>query len=199
MARSTMARLIYRVRLLVNDPLSATPQFSDDDIQDVLDEGREDIVNMPLIPKPVYSGASIQFLDYYTELGGWEDDMVIKQFLINPVTPSMIEPIAGHFQFAQSTLPPLVVTGKLHDVYRAAADLLERWSARYVMAYNVNVDGQSLQRSQIAAAMLTLAKQYRQKQRAHTITMNVSHLGGQGHNLSLQPTEIDYMGSGSGT
>ncbi len=199
--RATMANLIARVRVLINDPASVNQQFSDQIIQDIMDESRMDVVNGSMIPKPVYSGASLLFLDYFTELGGWEDGAVIKQNLSIPVTPSLIEPIAGHFQFATTTLPPLYITGSIHDVYHCAADLLERWSASWVMSYTVNVDGQSLQRGMVAPAMMALAKTYRRQQRAGTISMTRSDLAGTGTEdaLSLAPRNIDYFSSGQGT
>lgn len=198
--RSTMAALIARVRILINDPAGASQTFDDSTIQDVLDESRADYKNEVLKPKPTFSGSTIQFLDYYHPLGGWEDDLVIKQYLINQVTPSLSEPIAAHFQFAQTTLPPLYISGKLFDIYRAAADLLERQAAMWVLRYNVNVDGQSLQRSQAATALQTLAKTYRLKQRAGAIHVTrtdirqPSGLAGAG----LGPLEVDYMASGDG-
>lgn len=196
--RSTMAALIARTRLLINDPSSTSQIFTDQDIQNVLDASRTDVKNEVMIHKPTFSGSTIQFLDYYTYLGDWEDDTVLKQYLINTVTPSVSEPIAGHWQFAATTLPPVYISGKNYDVYRCAADLLERWAARWVLSYNVNVDGQSLQRSQASVALMNLAKQYRMQQRARSINVTrsdarqPSSLAGAG----LGPTELDYMAQG---
>src|SRR5581483_3272951 len=163
--RSSMAALIARVRVLLNDPAGVSQIFDDQTIQDVMDESRIDVVNGVLVPKPTYSGASIQFLNCYSEVGGWEDDYVLKQYLTVTVTPSAVEPIAGHFQFSGTTLPPIYITGKLHDCYCAAADLLERQAAKWTLSYDVNVDGQSLKRSQAAVALQNLARTYRMKQR----------------------------------
>ncbi|SRR5260221_3058628 len=192
--RPSAAANILRIRTLINDPASVNQQWSDQIIQDTMDEGRIDVVNGSMIAKPIYSGSGILFLDYYTDQGGWEDDFVLKQFLTTTVTPSTVEPITGHFQFATTTLPPLFITGKLHDIYRAAADLLERWSASWVMSYNVMVDGQNLQRAQVAPAMQKLAHTYRMKQRAGTISMTRSDLAGTDTEdaLSLAPRNIDY-------
>jgi hypothetical protein len=117
--RSSMAALIARVRVLLNDPAGASQVFDDQTIQDVMDEGRTDVVNGVLVAKPTYSGASIQFLDYYATLGDWETDYVLKQYLTVTVTPSAVEPIAGHFQFSATTLPPIYITGKTFDIYCA--------------------------------------------------------------------------------
>ena len=197
--RPSAAANILRIRTLINDPASVNQQWSDQIIQDVMDEGRIDVVNGSMIAKPIYSGSGILFLDYYTEMGSWEDDYVLKQYLTTPVTPSTVEPIAGHFQFATTTLPPIYITGKLHDVYRAAADLLERWSASWALSYDFSSDGQSFKRSQVLPALQKLAHTYRMQQRPGTISMMRSDLAGSGQaDLSLKPTALDYMASGDG-
>lgn len=194
--RTTMAALITRVRLLIHDPSSTTEQFTDQEIQDVLDESRMDVVNQALEPRPTYIVGSIQYLNYYSQ-GGWEDDYMFKQYLTVVVTPTTLEPIAGHFAFAQSTLPPVYVTGKLYDVYRAAADLLERWAAVWAFSYNMNVNGQNLQRGQVTTALQNLAKTYRQKQRAGVIKMVRSDIAAnQATDLSLAAKPLDYFASG---
>ncbi|MGA8765243.1 MAG: hypothetical protein WB562_20415 [Candidatus Sulfotelmatobacter sp.] len=197
--RSTMAALIARVRILINDPAGASQVFDDSTIQDVMDESRADYKNEVLIPKPTFAGSQIQFLDYYHALGGWEDDLIIKQYLINQVTPATSEPIAAHWTFSATTLPPLYISGKLYDVYRAAADLLERQAAMWVLRYNVNVDGQSLQRSQASMALQNLARTYRMKQRAGAIHVTRTDIRrpGQLAATGLGPLEIDYLASGN--
>ena len=66
--RSTMqTNLIPRVRLLIGDPAGGSQVFTDQDVQDVLDESRQDIGNMGLTPYWTYSGSSAQVLDYYRE------------------------------------------------------------------------------------------------------------------------------------
>jgi len=193
-----MATLIARVRLLINDPSGASQQFADTDIQDILDESRVDVFNMPLKDQPTFSGSTILYLDYLSDLGGWEDGMVLKQYLTVTVTPSLIEPIAGHFQFAQSTFPPIYLTGKIYDVYRAAADLLERWAARYALQFDFSSDSQSFHVSQASTQLLNLAKSYRRKQRPGTIKFSRGDMntGEEQNNVSLDAKPIDYMASG---
>lgn len=198
MARSSMAALIARVRLLINDPAGGSQQFSDDDIQAVLDASRQDVFNAPLEGKPTFSGTTVQYLDYFASVGDWEDDTVLKQFLTVTVTPSLSEPIVGHWQFSTTTLPSVFITGKTYDVYRASADLLERLAARWALSYDVQADGQGLRRSQAGAALLTLAKQYRMQQRAFTINVTRQDVGGDSHRFDLSAREVDYMGSGNG-
>ena len=196
--RSTMAAVIARLRLLINDPAGVSQQFADQDIQDVLDANRQDVQYLALDGYPTYSGNNLLYLDYYTSMGDWENNTTLWQYRTLRVTPSLSEPIVGHWQFAQTTLPPVFLLGSTFDVYRAAADLLERLSARWALSYDVNVDGQSLRRSQALPALLALARQYRMQQRPVLIDASRSDLNAGSSGPSLSPTELDYMGSGDG-
>lgn len=200
MARSSMAALIARVRQLINDPSGASEVFSDDDIQNVMDESRVDVRNQALKATPTFSGSTIQYLDYFSDLGGWEDGYVLKQYLITTVTPSLLEPIAGHWQFSQSTLPPVYISGSLHDIYRAAADLLERQAAQWLLKYSFSSDGQSFQRSQVIDNIQKLVRSYRMKQRAGEIRMSRTDVNvpSTAVSIGLQATSLDYMASGNG-
>ena len=201
MARSSMTNLIARVRLLINDPASATQSFSDDDIQAVMDATRLDLRYLDLEPAPTYSGSQMLFLDYYVPqgYGDIEDDATFWQYRTTQVTPATSDNITGHYTFTLTTLPPVFLLGKSYDIYRAAADLLERLSARWAMSYNITVDGQSLQRSQVMPALLNLAKSYRAKQRATVSTMTRSDISsGVGSVNTLGPHDIDMYASGDG-
>ncbi len=199
--RSTMANLILRIRDLINDPAGASQVWSDQAIQDTMDESRVDYGNEALQAVPSFSGTTIQYLDYYHDLGGWEDGVVLKQYLTQVVTPTTSEPIAGHWGFATSKFPPIYITGSLHDIYRAAADLLERWAAKWVLSYGFSSDGQSFQRQQAATMLQALAKTYRQKQRPRSIIATRSDLTAKEQTLdnALAAHEIDYMASGQGS
>lgn len=64
--------------------------------------------------------------------------------------------------------PPVYLVGKTFDVYAAAADLLESWAAKVKTAYDFTADGASFSRSQQVAALLSLAGDYRRRQRSLT-------------------------------
>src|SRR5579859_5792332 len=200
--RSTMqTSLIPRVRQLISDPSGPAQVFADQDIQDVLDESRQDVYTLPLTGVLTYASGTPQYLDYESELGGWEDGYVLKQSWTIVVTPSVSEPIAGHWSFTANTLPPVFITGKIYDVYRAAADLLERTAARWQGAsgYDFSSDGQSFRRSQAATGLLKLAETYRRKQRAGTISLvrgDMNASSGQGASLT-GPQPIDFIASGN--
>lgn len=200
--RPTMENLIARLRVLVNDPSSATQLFSDQQIQDVLDERdtRLDLRYLALAPAPTYTGNTIYYYDYFSDLGDWEDDNTFWQWRINQFVPATVENIAGHWVFSQTVLPPVYMIGKTYDIYRAAANLLERQAAQWSLAFNFSADGQSFQRSQAAIALRNLAMQYRQQQRPSTINLLRTDLVDKAGNnsLGLGPLPVDYMGSGDG-
>jgi hypothetical protein len=191
--RSSMAALIARVRSMINDTAGATQQFADTEIQDVLDESRQAVYNGALKPIPTFSGATIQYLNYEAELGSWEDDLVLKQFLITVVTPATSENIVGRWTFAATALPPVFITGKTYDVYCAAADLLERWSARYATRFDFSSDSQSFHVSQAMRQLQKLAQSYRASQRAGSLNVMRSDLQQPaGASNALGPQPIDY-------
>ncbi len=196
--RSTMAALIARERILIND-VSGSPIFSDQTLQDVLDESRVNLRYLMLNESPTYSGSSLLYLDYYLPRGNAniEDDYTLWQYLTVSVTAASAEPILGHFTFAASTLPPVYIIGKSYDIYRAAADLLERQAAMWSTAYAFSSDGQSFQRQQAMVALLDLAHTYRGKQRVRVaqgvrgdLALGDSQAGNGG------PVALDYFSSG---
>jgi hypothetical protein len=93
-----------------------------------------------------------------------------------------------------------MITGKSHDRYRAAADLLERQSAQWMLSYGVSADGQTLNRQQVIDNIQKVIKLYRSKQRPHTITTVRSDLvSASSGDLTLAPTSIDFFASGNGS
>jgi hypothetical protein len=195
--RSTLNTIIGRVRTLINDPSGASQTFDDQTIQNALDDYRQDVSNVALTPYLTYVSGTIQYLDYYHDLGSWEDGFVLKQFLTVVVTPSASEPIVGHWEFAASTRPPVYLTGSTHDIYRAAADLLERWAAKWALNYDFSSDGQSFKRSQAASMLQALAVTYRKKQRASNMSFTRSDLqSADVSSVGLGAKPIDYMSSG---
>ncbi len=181
--RSTMSPLITRVRLMINDPAGGSPQFQDQDIQDTLDETRDDIryEGLTIAPSIVNiastnNQASTIFADYYSKFQWWESDVVLQGYSNGAawvtLTPVSSDYIVGHWMFEATPfvngtvpgqLPPIFATGKVYDLNYAAADLLELWAATLSGSYDVTVDGQTLRRSQLMAAKLNMANFYRRK------------------------------------
>jgi len=180
---------------MINDPAGGSQIWTDDQIQDVSDESRLDVVNMPLKPTITYD-PTIQYLNYFSDIGGWETDYVILQNYGTTVVPSSAEPIAGKFTFSTNTYPTLTISGKQHDVYHAAADLLERLAAQSVLQFSFSSDGQSFHPEQVISNVERLVKMYRSKQRPATITVRRSDLARGRSRSPLDPRPMDYVGLG---
>ena len=165
--RSTMAALISKVRLMIFDTAGGTQLFADQDIQDKLDECREDIRYELLAPKPTFANpGGIQYNDYYAERGFWEADETIIYGDFTVKTPTTSDEIVGHWTFANQ-LPPLLIAGKRYDVYRAAADLLDyKLAALSATEVDFSSDGQTFHLSQQLAYLEKRVCEYRRKQRA---------------------------------
>ena len=179
--RPTMSDLIARERQMIGDPAGASQFFLDQDIQDRLDASRDDIRYESLILAPsivntasTNNQASTIFADYYSKYGWWEQDVVLQGYLNGAawvvLTPLASDYITGHWQFELNVftsgtvpgqLPPVFATGKVFDIYWAAADLLEFWAVQLSGAYDITVDGQSLRRSQLMTAKFAAAEYYR--------------------------------------
>ena len=159
-----MVALISRVRELVNDPAGASEIFSDDTVQDALDAHRLDIHHARLEPVETFSaGGTVTYLDYYASRGDWEEDAELQDAGGTLLSPSSNDWLVGHWVFASSTLPPVFITGKVYDVYGAAADVLEMWAAKTALEFDFQTDGQSFKRNQKQAALESLANRYRRR------------------------------------
>lgn len=174
---------------MIADQAGQNQQFDDQTIQDKLDELRDDIWYEPLRMAPAIVNAastnnvpSMIFADYYSAFPWWEADVVLQGNSTSThaawvvLAPTASDLIVGHWSFEETSLsalftngtfpgqyPPVWATGKVYDLNLAAAELLDFWAATLAGAYDVTVDGQTLRRSQLMAAKMTLANQYRRK------------------------------------
>ena len=168
---------------MIGDPQGTSQQFADQDIQDTLDESRDDLryegeLIAPSIVNTASTGnqATTIFADYYSKYQWWEQDVVLQGYFNGAawvvLTPLALDYITGHWQFeltpfvngtVPGQLPPVFATGKVYDPYFAAADLLEMWATALVGAYDMTVDGQSLHRSQMWLHRQKQAEFYRRK------------------------------------
>lgn len=177
--RGSMAALIARVRGMIADslPLGSGQVFTDLNIQDVLDDTRVEVRYGVLRAEPTLStGGILAWNDFYSDLTDWEDDPLTQLFgpSFNLLTPSTSDTLVGHWQFntASPGQPrPVFIKGFTYDRWLAASELLTRWAAALAGSYDVTVGGQSLRRSQMGAAKLELARQYRARARAKTVPM----------------------------
>lgn len=190
--RSTMQQIISKVRLMIGDTApTSEQQFTDSDIQDKLDEYRDDIryESLTIAPSIVNNAntngqATTIFADFYSDYKWWEQDVVLQAYSGGQawvvVTPVVSDYITGHWQFETNVfvsgtvpgqLPPVFATGKVYDLNAASADLLEFWAVTLTGAYDVSVDGQNLRRSQLMTQKLTMSTYYRKRAKIRTALM----------------------------
>ena len=181
--RPTMSQLISRVRLLIGDPAGPNQQFADQDVQDTLDEAVDFLRYEPLkIAPTIVNTASTNnqaqtiFINYFSTYQWWEQDAVVLGYSGGAawvvLTPSQVDYINGHWWFEPAAnefttptvpgqLPPVFATGKVYDVYSAAADLLDIWAGTLAAAYHISANGKSLHREQMFEHKMKLAARYR--------------------------------------
>lgn len=175
-ARATCADIIARVRLMVNDR-GGTPVFSDDQLQDTLDQRRDDLRYLGLIPAETISGppnqGQVTWLDFYAPdgMGWWEEDAQLVSNVFAPLAPATSDWIVGHWTFTSNQLPPAYIVGKTFDLYAAAADTLEEWIALLKLEYTTTQEKDVFARTERIANMEMLAERYRAKQRPRTATL----------------------------
>jgi hypothetical protein len=173
MARETMAALIAKLRLMVNDPLGATQRFSDDQLQDILDANREDIRQMALEPADtIAANGATTWLDWFSPLGGaWETGATLQNSSWQSLTADSAELLIGvwHFNAAQSL--PMYVTGRLYDLHAAAADVIELKMAQAAEDFDFSADGGSYSLSQKLRGLQTMLNTHRSKARVSTAVL----------------------------
>ena len=169
--RSSMAALIARTRQMIGDVASPV-DFSDQDIQDACDAHRDDVRYELLSPAPdIQPGqngsqvAEFVWAAFFSHFQHWEDDVLLQGMNTTTeqpwviLTPVASEPIVGRWTFAVTLpaiatppgqWPPVYASGKVYDLYRIAADLLERRIAlRSFTTFDITADGRTLHLNQI--------------------------------------------------
>jgi hypothetical protein len=168
MARTSLATIITRVRVLVDDTDATV--FTDDDIQHALDPRRDEArywrPEMRMVIAP--GGTSTKWLIFDAGFGPWEDDVVLLNSRFYQITPDTSDNAAGRWTFNDQPNIPVMVNGFVHDVYGAAADLLMTRAAMEAAAFDVKADGTELSRSQKAPAWEARANAYYAKARPRT-------------------------------
>lgn len=170
MARSAMAELISLVRDLVGDAAGTTQLLTDDQVERGLDVHRWEHRYEALNALTTVTAGVTEYLDWVSETAYWESDAVLVDANYATLTPAASFPLQGRWTFTVSQTTVLI-SGQTYDPYGAAADLLEMLAARYVMDYDVSMDGASLARSQRPKALRELAMQYRRMQRPVSVRM----------------------------
>ena len=152
-ARATMAELITELRTVIGDPAGGSAVFTDDQLQNFLDNWRTDVFAGRLVEQPsVGAGGVATYRDYYAgeSYAGsmWEGGELLQDGGFNTLTADVAERRRGHCRFNAGQAPPVYITGAMFAVYAAAADACEAWLAKIKFDFDFQADGASFSRAQ---------------------------------------------------
>jgi hypothetical protein len=164
-----MVSLIAKLRKLVNDPASESQIFDDEDLQEFLDQNRQDIRRTELrAQSTVQPGGAVLYTDYYEPFsaGNWEDGVLLQNGSTwAAVTPTTSDLKTGHWTFTAGQTAPIYITGQSYDLFGAAVDALVQWAGIEKLNYDFSANGTSFHESQKVTQLLELACQYRKQMR----------------------------------
>jgi len=180
MPRSSMAALITRVRTMVYDPAGAAQTFTDDQVQNALDTSRTEQRFRLLQMVPSFQpGGAVQYLDYYADVGNWEDDYLLQDASYATITGTadVVEPIPGHWHFpTQPNGFAVHITGKTYDLFAAAADLCDAWAGITKLDFMMVTDRDRFERQQKFQMLTDLAQTYRAQAQVRVTRMQHSEI-----------------------
>ena len=196
--RAGMENLILRLRRLVGDVertvngVTIAEQFTDQELQDALDEHRETVHSLELEMRPTL-GSPIQYLTYYAPLGDWEEDAVLKNGSYTTVTPATSDYIAGRWTFSTEPDYPIFLAGSTYDLYACAADVLERWSSLKSDVFDFSSNDQSFKFSRAFEGRQGLANAYRRRARPKSATLVRSDVASEGDRSAYERVLRSYQ------
>ncbi len=162
MSRSTMLRLINRVRLLVADPASESQTWADEEIEECLDRHRAEARYAQLREiETIAAGGAVTYTIFAADVGDFEENCALVDSGFVALTPAEADYAVGRFEFATPPARPVMITGFYYDVYGAAIEVIEQWIAKLKGSIDLKVDGLDLKRSQKVEHLAKLAERYR--------------------------------------
>lgn len=207
MARSTMAALIAELRGLVAagsaEYTLGTANFWDDDqLQLVLDRHYLRVDRAPLTAVPTYSGGTAVYQEYRSGYARMEATLGgTALFIVEDGTGAdqgtalwSADYGRGVITFGSNTLgTAYYLSARAYDIYGAAAEVLDMWSARLATEFDFSAPGHSYKRSQKYAHIKDLARQYR----SQALGYSAHDGGGLGDGSAyFVRSDVDYTGWG---
>jgi hypothetical protein len=136
---------------------SGTAQFTDDELQDALDERRMDVTEAQLRTVQTLAGT---YTDYSAPRRWWEDSVVLKDGDGTTLSPDTEDLIAGRWTFTAGQARPVFITGAYYDLYGTASGVLETWAAAAAREFDFATDQQTFNRSQKREGLMATAREY---------------------------------------
>lgn len=183
--RASMSALIHRMRQMTNLLGTRATIISDDDIQELLDEYRDEYRLAVLEPiDSILPGGKVEWKNWYTPVGGyWEANSVFQsghnwEYLV----PTESDNQRGRWTFEEHQNSGVFITGFVYDVYASAADLCDRLSTAELHHFDSSdsTSGMNFRRSQVLQNYQAMATRYRAQAKVRYATMLRSDATGQG-------------------
>jgi hypothetical protein len=180
MSRQGMDDIIGRVRGLIaagtaEYTLGTAKYWDADQIEQVLDRHRQDLVRHKMVREPSYiGGGSVVYTRLRSAYGQLEkptsgstvffiEDSVGDDRGTATYTADFQ---LGIFDFdADTGGTALYLTARSYDIFGAAGEILEEWAASETRSFDFSTDGQSFSRSQKAAGLREQARAMRKRAR----------------------------------
>ena len=154
--RSSMTDLVAYVRLLIADTAGASQVFSNEELQQILDNWRQDVYYQTLSYRPtIVPGGTTTYLTWAASVGWWEDSETLCDSDYAALTAASSDRQRGVWTFA-ATQATVLITGSYYDVYGAAADAVGIWASKVKLEFDFSADNAEYKRSQKLAALTTL-------------------------------------------
>lgn len=155
--------------------ISGQTYWSDDQLQTVLDQHREDVFSEALEAVPTVRGGTTYWYDYYCTPAVYEEGTATFQVtdaLGNAVTPTVNYQM-GHLSFGTVSQggTAYYLTARKYDLNGAAAQVWNDKASYVSSAYDFSADGHSMSRSQLSKQYREMAAQYARKAKVTSITM----------------------------
>jgi hypothetical protein len=158
-----MIAIVTKIRELINDNDWVT--WTDEQIEATSDRRRVRANYSQLVPEPTKAPSGTTYLAFVAQFGDWETDSQLYDGMYAPDTADTADYAGGRWTFTTEPEYPMYLVGWSHDVYGAAADLLEMELAKHGREFDFSADGGSYSRSQSYANLRALANQYRNMSR----------------------------------
>lgn len=184
MARTGNANPIQRLRALTQTGLTdftvgIVSYFSDDHLQQFLDQNRADLFREPLSVVVSYDGSgTARYYDYYFQPGEYEEGtaaFIVATSIGSAIAGSAmtIDYQAGHISFGTVNQGGTVyyLTARKYDINAAAAAIWRQKAAYAASGYDFSADGQSMSRSQLFKHYNQMAQMYEAQSAPLTVRM----------------------------
>ena len=186
-----MSDLITRTRRLIGDN-GSSQQFSDDEIQNILDQHKATVRYQPLQEQEdIDTGGTVTYKEFWALdarqnfVGNWEGTASGNLYFVDgtwgTITPSTFNYIEGKFRFTTAPTRPVRAVGFYYDLEGAAADLCEEWAAAVKLCVTFSDGSDQFDLNAQYAHLINLAEKFRRKQRTISVTIARSDINREGY------------------